>query len=120
MNPLKLAALAAWAGLIALCLLWELWLAPSSYAPALVWTLIKLLPLVALTPALLGSGHRVYIHACLVALLYFSEGVMLAWSDPGMVRALALIEVLLVLVFVATAALYVRRRREAEATDVKD
>lgn len=116
MKPLKLAALAAWGGLILLSFLWEAWLAPSSYAPATVWTLIKLLPLVALTPALLGNGYRVYIHGCLVALLYFSEGVMLAWSDPGMVRALALIEVLLVLVFVTVAALYVRRRREAEAT----
>ncbi len=117
MNRLKLTALAAWAGLIALCLLWELWLAPSSYAPAAVWTLIKLLPLAALVPALLGTGYRVYIHGCLVALLYFSEGVMLAWSDPGMVRVLALTEVLLVLAFVIPAALYVRRRREAEAAN---
>ncbi|MEK6771602.1 MAG: DUF2069 domain-containing protein [Pseudomonadota bacterium] len=119
MRQLKLTALAAWAGMIALSLLWELWLAPSSYAPVAIWTLIKLLPLVALTPALLGTGYRVYIHGCLVMLLYFSEGVMLAWSDPGMVRTLALIETLLVLVFVAPAALYVRRRREAEVTDVK-
>ena len=119
MKRLKLAALTAWGGLIVLCLLWEAWLAPSSYAPAAVWTLIKLLPLAALSPALLGSSHRAYIHGCLIALLYFSEGVMLAWSDPGMVRALALIEVLLVLVFVALAALYVRQRREAEAADVK-
>ncbi|OGI38839.1 MAG: hypothetical protein A2140_04070 [Candidatus Muproteobacteria bacterium RBG_16_62_13] len=115
MRSLKLAALAAWGGLIVLCLLWELWLAPSSYAPAPVWTLIKLLPLAALAPALFGQGYRAYIYGCLLVLPYFSEGVMLAWSDPGMVRVLALTEILLVLVFVIPAALYVRRRREAEA-----
>lgn len=115
MKQIKLTALVAWGGLIVLCLLWEVWLAPSSYAPAAVWTLIKLLPLAALAPALFGNGYRAYLYGCLVALLYFSEGVMLAWSDPGMVRVLALTEVLLVLVFVIPAALYVRRRREAEA-----
>jgi uncharacterized membrane protein len=117
MKSLKPAALGAWVALALLCLLWELWLSPSSYAPATLWTAIKFLPLAAFVPALLGRGYRAYLYGCLLALLYFSEGVMLAWSDPGMVRALALTEVLLVLVFVVLAALYVRQRREAEAAD---
>lgn len=115
MKRLRVFALVAWGGLIVLCLLWEVWLAPSTYAPAALWTLIKLLPLAVLVPGLLGDRYRPYVIACLVALLYFSEGVMLAWSDDGLVRAFALAEVALVLAFFVPAALYVRRRREAEA-----
>jgi uncharacterized membrane protein len=116
MNRLRTAALTSWGALMLLSLAWEPWLAPSTYAPAAFWTVIKILPLLLLGPALLGRGYRAYLYGCLVALPYFSEGVMLAWSDAGTVRLLALTEILLVLVFFTTAALYVRRRREAEAT----
>jgi len=114
-NPLQISALASWILLGILCLLWESWWAPSTYAPASLWTAIKAVPIALLLPGLFARGHRTYVYACLVTLLYFSEGVMLAWSEQGLVRFLALAEILLVLVFFTTAALHVRRVRIAEA-----
>lgn len=44
-------------------------------------------------------------------LLYFTEGVVRAWSDKGLSAALGLLEVLLALTFFVTAIFYARLTR---------
>lgn len=90
-------------GLIALGLAWELWLAPLR--PGGSWLAIKVLPLCIPLAGLLK--HRMYTYRWLSLLVwvYFTEGVVRAWSDkpPGHWLAMAQV-VLCVLLFVACAA----------------
>lgn len=77
-------------------LLWHGLLHPTPALPA-GWVLaIALLPLCALLPAALHSRRRVLLVGGIVSLLYFSHGVMEAWSNPG-VRVLAMLEILFAL-----------------------
>ena len=97
-------------GLIFLCLAWELWLAPIKPGGSLL--VLKVLPLlIPLRGILLG---RVYTHKWMTMfiLLYFTEGVMRAWSDKGLSQVLAGIEVALcVLVYIASI-MFIRKVRE--------
>ena len=99
-------ALAGLAGLIALGLVWELWLAPTGSGTLA----IKVLPLL---PALAGVWrHRMYTYRWLSLLvwLYFTEGVVRATSESGMSAALATAEIVLSLLLFAACALHVRWR----------
>jgi len=44
----------------------------------------------------------------MLILLYFTEGVVRAWSEQGLVRRLALVEVALSVVFFVSAICFVR------------
>jgi uncharacterized membrane protein len=90
-------------GLIALGLAWELWLAPLR--PGGSWLAIKVLPLCIPLAGLLK--HRMYTYRWLSLLVwvYFTEGVVRAWSDKPPGNWLAMVQVVLcVLLFVACAA----------------
>ncbi|MBI3156177.1 MAG: DUF2069 domain-containing protein [Burkholderiales bacterium] len=108
-------ALSSLAGLIALGLAWELWLAPTGSGTLA----LKVLPLL---PALAGVWrHRMYTYRWLSLLvwLYFTEGVVRATSESGMSAALAAAEIALSLLLFAACALHVRwrlRRGAARAT----
>ena len=101
---------AACVGLIVLGLAWELWLAPLR--PGGSWLALKVLPLVR--PA--GRAcckNRMYTYrwVSLMVWLYFTEGVVRAWSDTnGVGQVLALVEVLLCLALFAACAWHVRLR----------
>lgn len=108
-------ALGAYLALIGLCILWEGWFAPSSYAPQF-WFLIKTAPLVALLYGLVRGSAKSYLFGCLLILLYFSEGVVLSyvhagaqWSWTG-VRFFAALEIVLALTFFFSASWYVRQK----------
>ena len=74
-------------------LLWHgLWHPTPGLSTGLVLA-AALLPLCALLPAALHSMRRVLLVGGIVSLLYFSHGVMEAWSNPE-VRVLALLEIL--------------------------
>ncbi|MDX2219446.1 MAG: DUF2069 domain-containing protein [Burkholderiales bacterium] len=94
------------AGLLALTLLslaWELWLAPLRPGGSmLAW---KALPLaVALVYAARGE-RRTFQWLSMLILFYFTEGVVRAWSEAGMSRILASIEIALSLwVYVGSIA----------------
>jgi len=99
-------ALASLLGLIALGLVWELWLAPTGRG---TWAL-KVLPLL---PALAGVLRRrlyTYRWLSLLVWLYFTEGVVRATSDHGLGVALAWLEVLLCLLLFAAYAAHVHMR----------
>jgi len=102
----NLAASVSLIALIALCLAWELWLAPMR--PGGSWLALKALPL--LIP-LFGILHgRRYTHqwSTLFIQIYLLEGMVRATSDSGMMQLLAVIEVVLALVFFVATLTYSR------------
>ena len=108
-------AVASVLGLIALGLAWELWLAPLR--PGGTWIAIKVLPLCLPVAGLLRRRMYTYRWVSLLVWLYFTEGVVRAWSDIGGTgRLLALVEVVLCLALFAACAWHVRLRlRHARA-----
>lgn len=95
-------------GLIVLGLLWELLLAPLR--PGGSWLVLKVLPLCLPLAGLLKRRLYTYRWVSLLVWLYFTEGVVRAWSDPPLSQALALIEVGLCLSLFTACALHVRIR----------
>jgi uncharacterized membrane protein len=97
--------------LIALCLAWELWLAPLRPGGSLV--ALKALPLVLALPGILGGRRYTFQWSSMLILAYFAEGATRAWADAGLSRTLALAEVALSLAFFAAAVSYARLTRAA-------
>ncbi|GAB4212307.1 MAG: hypothetical protein Fur007_04350 [Rhodoferax sp.] len=95
-------------GLIALGLAWELVLAPLR--PGGSWLALKVLPLCLPLVGLLKHRMYTYRWVTLMVWLYFTEGVVRAWSDPAPGRWLALVEVVLCLLLFVASALHVRLR----------
>ena len=108
-NVPRVVASAALAALIALCLAWELWLAPLRPGGSLV--ALKALPLCFSIPGVLAGRRYTYQWSSLLILAWFAEGVMRAWAERGVSQQLAAAEILLSLVFFAAAILYARATR---------
>jgi uncharacterized membrane protein len=92
--------------LIALCLAWEIWLAPLK--PGGSWLSLKALPLLAPLFGLLHGRRYTFQWTPFLALAYFTEGVVRGWSEPDPVRTLAILEVVLSLALFTCAALGAR------------
>lgn len=92
--------------LIALCLAWELWLAPLR--PGGSSLALKCLPLLLPLFGLLRGKRYTYQWAWILGLAYFTEGVVRAWTESGTSQALAAGEVALALVFFSAVVLYAR------------
>jgi uncharacterized membrane protein len=99
-------ALASVAGLIALGLAWELWLAPTGSGTLA----LKVLPLLLPLPGLWRARMYTYRWLSLLVWLYFTEGVVRAFSDRGLSALLAALQVLLCLALFAACAWHVRWR----------
>jgi len=95
-------------GLIALGLAWELWLAPVR--PGGSWLALKVLPLCLPLAGLLKRRMYTYRWVSLMVWIYFTEGVVRAWSDPPPAQWLALAEIALCLLLFAACAAHVRIR----------
>ena len=100
-------------GLIALGLAWELWLAPVRSGGS--WLALKVLPLCFPLAGLLRHRMYTYRWVSLLVWLYFAEGVVRAYSDRGIGRWLAAIEILLCVVLFSACALHVRMRLRKSA-----
>ena len=111
MRALRLTASAALVALIALCLAWELWLAPLRPGGSLV--ALKALPLVLPLPGILSGRRYTFQWSSMLILAYFAEGATRAWADAGLSRTLGLAEVALSLAFFAAAVSYARLTRAA-------
>jgi len=106
---LRVAATLALVLLIALCLLWELWLAPLR--PGGSFLALKALPL-ALPLAGIARGQRyTYQWSSLLVLAYLAEGATRAWSDAGLSQQLAVAEMALSAIFFTAAISYARLTR---------
>jgi uncharacterized membrane protein len=92
-RALQIGAVASLLALIALSLAWEIWLAPLR--PGGSWLSLKALPLLAPLFGLLHGRRYTFQWTPLLALAYFTEGVVRAWSEPPPVRTLATVEIVL-------------------------
>ena len=97
-------ALASLIGLIALCLSWELWLAPTGSGRLA----IKVLPLLFCVPGLLRDRLYTYRVLSLMVWLYVVEGSVRAYAERGLSAQLALVEVVLCLLLFTACALHIR------------
>lgn len=95
-------------GLIVLGLAWELWLAPIR--PGGSWLALKVLPLCLPLAGLLKNRLYTYRWVSLMIWLYFTEGVVRAYSDRAPGNYLALLELTLCLSLFAACAWHVRLR----------
>ncbi len=92
--------------LIALCLAWELWLAPLR--PGGSWLALKALPLLLPLFGILRGRRYVYQWSTLLIQLYLLEGLARATSDSGLMQWLAFAEVALAVSFFVAALIYAR------------
>ena len=98
-------------GLIVLSVLWELWLAPLR--PGGSWLVLKALPLCIPLAGLLKHRMYTYRWVSLMVWLYFTEGVVRAWSDQPPGNWLAMLEIALCLLLFVACTLHVRLRQRA-------
>lgn len=107
MSPRLLAAVssASLLALIALCVLWEGWLAPLR--PGGSWLILKALPLLAAVFGILRGRRYTSQWTSMLALLYLTEGVLRV-GDPGLTGALAAFEVVFATMLFASTTLHAR------------
>lgn len=101
MRACKLGASISLVALIALCLAWELWLAPLR--PGGSWLALKALPLALPLGGILAGRRYTYQWTSLLVIAYFVEGATRAWAERGASQALALAEVALSVALFAAA-----------------
>ena len=105
-------AVASLVALIALCLAWELWLAPLR--PGGSWLVLKVLPLTIPLAGLLKNRMYTYRWLSLLVWLYAAEGAVRMTSDPRSLAALlAGIELLLCVVLFVACTWHIRTRLRA-------
>ena len=108
----RATAFASLVALLALCLLWELWLAPLRPGGSLL--ALKAAPL-ALPLAGIYAGRRyTYQWSSLLLLAYFAEGVVRAWSESGISQVLAVVEIALSAVCFSSLVAYARVTRASD------
>jgi uncharacterized membrane protein len=95
--------------LILLCLAWEGWLAPLR--PESSMLILKAVPLLLPLFGILRGKRYTYQWASMFILIYFTEGVVRAWSDGGLSAQLALLEVVLTVIFFICAIFYAKLTR---------
>lgn len=108
---LRIGAGASLIALILVCLAWEGWLAPLRPEGSML--ILKAVPLLLPLFGILRGRRYTFQWASMFILLYFTEGVVRAWSDHGLSAQLALIEVILSLTFFTCTILYARLTRGA-------
>lgn len=108
-QTLQLGASISLISLILLALAWETVLAPLKPGGSLL--MLKALPLLMPVFGILRGKRYTYQWSSMFILIYFTEGVVRAWSDGGLSAKLALIEVILSVTFFSCAIFYARLTR---------
>ncbi len=108
-KQLQTGASASLIALIVICIAWEGWLAPLKPQGSLL--ILKAVPLLLPLFGILKGRRYTYQWASMFILFYFTEGVVRAWSDTGISRKLALIEILLSVIFFICAIFYAKLSR---------
>lgn len=103
---LRLAASTSLIALIALCLVWELWLAPLRPGGSML--VLKVLPLLAPLFGILNGRRYTYQWSTLLALAYCTEGLVRAVSDRGLSALLAGAETALAAAFLVSCMAYAK------------
>ncbi len=108
-----LTSVASLVALMLLCLSWEMWLAPLR--PGGSFLALKAAPLALPLAGILAGRRYTYQWSSMLVLAYFAEGVVRAWSERGVSQWLAGAEIILSLVFFASAVAYARLTRAGAA-----
>ena len=111
LRALRVAAAGSLIGLLALCLAWELWLAPLRPGGSLL--ALKAVPLALPLGGVLGGRRTTYQWSSMLILAYLAEGIVRAWSERGASQMLAAIEIAVSAAFFAAAVAYARVTRTA-------
>ena len=111
----RLLAVLSLTVLIVLGLVWELWLAPLRPGGTLL--ALKVVPLCIPLAGLLKNRMYTYRWVSLFIWLYFTEGVVRAWSDAAPSCYFAFAEVVLCVVLFIACALHVRLRLQSLQND---
>jgi uncharacterized membrane protein len=113
LNPvLRHSAVVSLLCLFALCVLWELWLAPIRPGGSLL--ALKAMPLLLPLRGVARGNLYTMQWASMLILLYFMEGAVRAYSDPDPSSALlAIVEIVLSLVFFLSVIFYVHPAKRA-------
>ena len=106
---LQLGASISLITLILLCVAWESVLAPLKPQGSLL--ILKAAPLLIPLFGILKGRRYTYQWAGMFVLIYFTEGIVRAWSDVGLSAKLALLEVFVCLIFFFCAIYYARLTR---------
>lgn len=106
-----IGAVSSLLALIALCIAWELVLAPLR--PGGSWLVLKVVPLLLPLRGILKRDVYTMQWASMLILLYFTEGIVRGASDQGLSANLGWIEVGLVCVFFFCVLLYLRPYKQA-------
>ncbi|NJM32969.1 MAG: DUF2069 domain-containing protein [Limnobacter sp.] len=92
-------------GLIALCVVWELFAAPIR--PGGSWLVLKVLPLLLVMPGVLKQRLRTFQVLSLLIWLYVAEGATRVYSDPNVLsNVLAGVEIALSMLLFAAVCAY--------------
>ena len=110
LPALRIGAGTSLVALIFLCLAWEAFLSPLKPNGSLL--ILKTVPLLLPLFGILKGRRYTYQWASMFVLLYFTEGVVRAWSDTGNSAKLAMIEVVLSLIFFICAIFYAKLTRQ--------
>lgn len=113
-RRLNLIASASLIALIALCVAWELWLAPLRPGGSML--VFKVAPLLAPLFGIIRGRRYTYQWATLMIMLYVAEGLVRATSDTGASVPLAWTEFALSLTFFTAAVGYARLTRLSAAS----
>ena len=97
--------------LIALCVLWELILAPLR--PGGSWLVLKVLPLLVPLRGILKRDVYTMQWSSMLILLYLGEGLVRATSDRGLSATLGWVEIALTCAFFACIVLYLYPYKKA-------
>lgn len=107
----RVLALVTYLGLIALLMLWIIFLGEVAREHISLWLLLFVTPLLLPLRGVLAGRNKALIWGTLVCLLYLVHGGMVAWAEPQQ-RWLGLIEFLLSLTYLISASLFIRWRAE--------
>ena len=106
-----LGASASLIALIALCVAWELALAPLR--PHGSWLVLKVIPLLLPLRGVLKRDNYTLQWSSMLILIYFMEGIVRATSDKGLSATLGWIEVALTSIFFLCSISYLRPHKKA-------
>jgi uncharacterized membrane protein len=106
-----IAAVSFLLALLALCVAWELVLAPVK--PGGSWLVLKALPLLAPLFGVLHGRRYTFKWTTLLIWFYAAEGAMRTYGDTGLSAWLAAVELVLCLGYYGAAVAYLRATRTA-------
>jgi uncharacterized membrane protein len=96
-------------GTLTLLTAWYSWLAPATLFPTALVLIVLLVPLLFPLRGLLHGHKYTFAWSCFLALLYFTHGVMEAYSDD-LTRPLGLLEVTFSTLWFLGAMAYIKTR----------